>query len=192
VLGISLMIGIQQLRIPELRALNVYLSRNLRHQRGLLAGSVAMEEAIARFARAADMRELWHTLQAALEQSTFSRAELRLAAYARPPADGQPPARSWKWVWTRSGSTPGAPDWQMTFSMRGASLTLHHTQDADYPVSAICWLGQGMTAEFERALRRLREQEHLVRRREALQTAALARRPATSWDTAQGDATARA
>jgi UDP-GlcNAc:undecaprenyl-phosphate/decaprenyl-phosphate GlcNAc-1-phosphate transferase len=157
-LGVGLVVAIQQLRIPELQALNAYMSRHLRHQRDLLASSIAMKQATDRFGSASSSRELFAMLQAALEQSTFSRAEVRWRADAASPrlANVRPSNEGGgTWRWTRRNSPETDQHWHMSFPLHGGTLTLYHELGAAYPVSAIGWLGQGMTLEFQRALRRV-------------------------------------
>jgi hypothetical protein len=199
-LGVCVVVGIQRLRIPELRALHVYMSRHLRHQRELVASSVAMRQAMDHFDTASSSQELFASLEGALQQSTFSRAVLRLRdGLAATNARNVPGSASedQTWIWTRQNSRPVGAEWQMVFPLHVGTLTLYHEQNAEYPVSAICWLGQGMTLELERAWHRVQAsqaRQHAVlrpsSRRPRTVMPALARR--NRWPAAQTDAPANA
>jgi UDP-GlcNAc:undecaprenyl-phosphate GlcNAc-1-phosphate transferase len=190
ILAAALVLGVRQLRIPELRALNAYMSRHLRHQRELLAGGVEMKTATDRFASAASVPELVDTLQTAIQQSTFSRVDLqwrpREETGAAPGAD-RSGERGVTWQWVRAGAADAVRQWQLVFPLGEGTLTLFHEHSDAYPASAVCWLGQDMSREFERALRRVqavpvRSRQRVVPRREPPASAAVT---AASWPAAE-------
>jgi UDP-GlcNAc:undecaprenyl-phosphate GlcNAc-1-phosphate transferase len=158
ILGAALVLAVQQLRIPEFRALSVYASRHLRHQRDLLTGGVEMKAAMDRFSSVASSRELFETLQAAIQHSTFSRVDLHWRPRAEeadaPESDGSGDGGV-TWQWVRRQAADAGRQWQLVFPLEEGTLTLFHEHSGAYPVSAVCWLGQDMTREFERALRRV-------------------------------------
>ncbi len=153
-LGVCALVGIQQLRIPELSALTVAMWRPLRHQRELVAAAVAMREARERLHAASSTAELFDAVRFVLERSTFSRAIVRLRDTDVCHALG-PPVRVWAtgggtWEWIRSDAEPATPQWRMVFPLPSGTLTLHHRQAAECPVSAVCWIGEGMAGEIDR------------------------------------------
>lgn len=158
ILGACLIVAVRHLRIPELRALNVYMTSHLRHQRDLLAGGVGMKAATDRFASASSVRELLEMLQVAIEQSTFSGLEVYWhprdgdARHECEVGEGGNGGVTRQWI--RQGAAAERA-WRVVFPLEDGTLTLFHPHSAAYPASAICWLGQDMTREFERALQRV-------------------------------------
>jgi UDP-GlcNAc:undecaprenyl-phosphate GlcNAc-1-phosphate transferase len=158
-LGVCVLIGIQQLHIPELGALQAAMWQQLRHQREMVAATVAMREAGDRLRSATSASETFDALRVLLERSTFTRATVRLHD---PDASGAlaPVVRTWRtgggtWEWIRGDSTGLGPEWRMVFPLSEGTLTLHHRQQTDYPVSAVCWIGEGLTTHVDQALQRV-------------------------------------
>jgi UDP-GlcNAc:undecaprenyl-phosphate GlcNAc-1-phosphate transferase len=191
ILGAALVLAVRQLRIPEIRALNTYMSRHLRHQRDLLAGGVEMKVAIDRFASAASVRELFETLQAAIQPSTFTRVDLhwwpRGEEPGAAPGSGGSGERAVTWRWARGGVADAGRQWQLVFPLGEGTLTLFHEHSDAYPASAVCWLGQDMTRELERALRRVHTGAVPSRQRVGWhrEPSAIAAASAASWPAAE-------
>lgn len=79
-LGIAVAIGVQQLRIPEVRALNNHVVREVRGQRPMLAGAAAVETMLEGLAGARDGDEVLRALERGLTGSGMASATLNLPA----------------------------------------------------------------------------------------------------------------
>lgn len=75
-LGIAVGIGIQQLKIPELRALNSHVVRSLQRQRRLLAGGALLHSLLDSLAAASEAGQVMCVLSKALEEAGFVSARM--------------------------------------------------------------------------------------------------------------------
>lgn len=78
VLGICVILGVQQLGYSELHGLRTHFSRGLQNQRRLLAGGIIVEQMIAQVGKAKTIGDLLNAIGAGLEELCFSRFELVL------------------------------------------------------------------------------------------------------------------
>jgi UDP-GlcNAc:undecaprenyl-phosphate GlcNAc-1-phosphate transferase len=83
-LGIAVGIGIQQLKIPELRALNAHVIRGLQRQRGLLAGGALVQSLLDDLAAASDGAQVLCVLSKSLEEAGFVGARLIVPKALKP------------------------------------------------------------------------------------------------------------
>ncbi len=78
VLGVAVGVGLQQLKIPELRQLNWQVTRGLRHQRYLVAGNISVVQMIDRLRTVNRFDELTAALSLGLAETTFQGVDLEL------------------------------------------------------------------------------------------------------------------
>ena len=76
ILGVALGIAVQQLKIPELRALNSHFIHGLRRQRVLLTGAAVVETMRSDLAEASDADQILRAIAAALAESGVVAATL--------------------------------------------------------------------------------------------------------------------
>jgi len=77
-LGIAAGIGIQQLHIPELRALNSHVVRGVRRQSRLLAGGALVHALVDALSDASNAQQLLRALANSLDRAGFVRARLTI------------------------------------------------------------------------------------------------------------------
>jgi len=77
-LGIAIGIGVQQLQLPELKALNAHVVQGIKAQRRLLAGGAIIHTMLDRMAAAATPAEVLAALGDGLTEAGFSSAALEL------------------------------------------------------------------------------------------------------------------
>ncbi len=78
ILGACIWFGIQQLRYSEMHGLKGYVSRGLRNQRKLLAGSVVVGQLVEELRKSTNLDEFMQSMGAGLDELCFSRFELTL------------------------------------------------------------------------------------------------------------------
>jgi UDP-GlcNAc:undecaprenyl-phosphate/decaprenyl-phosphate GlcNAc-1-phosphate transferase len=113
-LGIAVAIGVQQLRIPELRVLSSHVVRGLSRQRSLLASATVVQKMLTDLEQASDAQQTLTVLGRGLADSGFSAATLSVPVWFDLPSEadgwrvveGEPPgaARSIRWAIEPAGS----------------------------------------------------------------------------------------
>ena len=92
-LGIAVAIGVQQLHIPEMRALNAHVVREVRGQRSMLAGAAAVETMMGALSVANSGDEVLRALERGLVGSGAVSATLTLPTWLAPAPGG---ASGWR------------------------------------------------------------------------------------------------
>lgn len=146
-------IGMQQLRMPELRDLNLHLLRTVRHRRALMSAGGALHQAIAQFRVAESTAEVCVALAAALEETPFVRAVLLVHRQDETWPSGAGRGRTWRW--TRSDAETARGEWTIAMPIRDGRLVLSYEPNGTYPAALVCWFGEDVTAELDRALWRV-------------------------------------
>jgi UDP-GlcNAc:undecaprenyl-phosphate GlcNAc-1-phosphate transferase len=117
ILGIAVAIGVQQLRIPELRVLGTHVVQGLSRQRSLLACATVVQKMLTDLAQASDAQQALKVVGRGLADSGFEAATLSVPVWFDLPsgsqdgwriADGEPPrtVRSIHWAAEHAGSAP--------------------------------------------------------------------------------------
>ena len=155
-LGIAMGIGIQQLQLPELKALNAHVVQGLKSQRRLLAGGAVVHTMLGRFAAATAPAAVLEALAEGLGEAEFSSAIVELPGGF--PISDVPHA--WEATfgasvcglhWTRGGVTSRpALELNTPFSMENSSgrLILWAPPGANAEAALTSWIGNSVAQAF--------------------------------------------
>jgi UDP-GlcNAc:undecaprenyl-phosphate GlcNAc-1-phosphate transferase len=153
ILGIAVAIGVQQLRIPELRVLSTHVVRSLCHQRSLLACATVVQTMLTDLEQASDAHQTLRVVGRGLADSGFAAATLSVPVWFNIPSGeedgwrvshGASPrvlVRSIQWV----GEPAGAPALTIVAlplfdDERPGSLSISTQADEGHQASLINWL----------------------------------------------------
>lgn len=171
-LGVAVAIGVQQLKIPEVRALNAHVVRAVRGQRPMLAGAAAVETMLGALAGAKDGDEVLRALERGLTGSGAVSATLSLPPWLMP----APAADS---GWRRSVSSPhdGALDWvqqavptvttvvlPLFSDGRAGTLSVRAPVDGAEHMAIVNWISRDVAESVGRHLARVAPSQPLVER----------------------------
>jgi len=153
-LGLGVGIAIQQLRIPELRALNAHVIRGVQRQRRLLAGGVLVHTLLDDLANATVASEVLAVLAKSLEASGFVSAKMKVpiglelhadmeCGWRQEPELGDFSASGFQWS-TGSGQDVPLVTLQLPLlrNHAAATLTLVARSDDAHHAAIIRWLGK--------------------------------------------------
>jgi hypothetical protein len=172
ILGVSVGIAVQQLRIPELRVLGTHVVRSLRRQRPLLACATVVQTMLTDLEQASEVRRLLRVVGRGLADSGFAAATLSVPAWFDMPsadADGWrvlpdvspgAPIRSLLWE-----GEPG-PAWTpltivalpLFEDQRPGTLSISSQADEWHQASLIGWLGREVARTVGVHLARIADQ----------------------------------
>ena len=88
ILGIGVAIGVQQLRIPEMRVLSTHVVRSLCRQRSLLACATVVQKMLTDLAQASDAHQTLKVVGRGLADSGFAAATLSVPVWFDIPSGG--------------------------------------------------------------------------------------------------------
>lgn len=146
-LGLAVVFGVQQLQIPELRALNGHLVRSLRRQRPLLASAAVLQTMLAEIAAAPGSDGVLEALGRGCANSGLTSATLLLPAKLAPAGitggwRAQPSADPLLrvLVWGQAAPAPGVVlSVPLLPEATGAVLTLRAPADDRHQAAIINW-----------------------------------------------------
>jgi UDP-GlcNAc:undecaprenyl-phosphate GlcNAc-1-phosphate transferase len=153
-LGIGVGLAMQQLRIPELRALSTHVVRSLQRQRPLLMSAAVVEKMLVDLERAPDVGQRLRVLARALAGSGFVTARLVLPAQVEVPRDVPEWAvseaestgcgRTWRWMAKEAPNVKRLITLDVPLTIGGDAGTLSISAEADdrHQASLINWLGR--------------------------------------------------
>jgi UDP-GlcNAc:undecaprenyl-phosphate/decaprenyl-phosphate GlcNAc-1-phosphate transferase len=153
ILGIAVALGVQQLRIPELRVLSTHVARSLSRQRSQLARAAVIQTMLTDLEQAADAHQTLKVVGQGLADSGFAAATLSVPVWFDIPSAekegwqvslGASPRgleRSLQWV----GEAGGAPALTIVAlslfdDERPGSLSISTRADESHHASLVNWL----------------------------------------------------
>ena len=159
ILGVALGIAVQQLRIPELRALNSHFIHGLRRQRVLLTGAAVVETMRSDIAEASDADQVLRAIAGALADSGVVAATLsvpRTLAFRLLPTcpwrqreESRPDSSTDTLEWV--APSPGLPAPLVTVALplfdndEAGTLKISTGADDAHEAGLIKWLGQDVS-----------------------------------------------
>lgn len=161
-LGLAVAFGVQQLQIPELRALNGHLVRSLRRQRPLLASAAVLQTMLAEIGEAVAVDGLLDAVARGCANSGLTAATLLLPARLAPAAvtgawraQPSPDPHLRALVWGQLSQTPGVVLSVPLGTAGGSSLTLRAPADDRHQAAIINWTDPEIASGIGRHLLRL-------------------------------------
>jgi hypothetical protein len=152
ILGIAVAIGVQQLRIPELRVLSTHVVRGICRQRSLLACATVVQKMVSDLEQASDAQHVLRVVGRGLADSGFAAATLLVPVWFDLPSgaedgwrvsDGEPPraVHSFHWAGDSTGSSALTVVALPLFDdERPGTLSISTQVDAWHQASLINWL----------------------------------------------------